>query len=396
MNNLKEKALDFHRGGKIAITSKVKIETKDDLSLAYTPGVAYPCLEIHENPADAYVYTSKKNTIAVITDGTAVLGLGDIGPKAAMPVMEGKCLLFKKFAGIDAIPICLDTKDPDELVKTIQYLAPSFGGINLEDISFPRCIEVEERLVELLDIPVFHDDQKGTAVVVSAALISACRLVGKPLESLTIALSGLGAAGSSIAKMLKRLGVGKIYAYNREGIVSLKKNPEPAVRTLLETHAVDSFDWFTEDSLEEIMRHADVFIGVSVGGIVTKEMVNQMNDRPIIFSLANPTPEISYSEAAASKAYIYASGRSDFPNQINNVLAFPGIFRGILDSGHKKITQTMCLNAAYAISRLVTDDRLNREYIIPSVFDERVVPAVSEAISKGDDEACVTESNMMH
>jgi malate dehydrogenase (oxaloacetate-decarboxylating) len=380
MKDLKIEALKYHEGGKFAITSKVRLDSKEDLTLAYSPGVAFASLEIANNKALSYLYTSRKNVIAVITDGTAVLGLGDIGPEAAMPVMEGKCLLFKKFAGVDAIPICLNTKDPDEIVKTIEYLAPSFGGINLEDISFPRCVEIERRLVESLDIPVFHDDQKGTAVVTTAALINACKLVNKPLNELTIALCGLGAAGSSIAKMLKKVGVKTIYAFNSRGIVSKSKNLIPEVQRLINEGIVDSFDDYKTDTLAEIMKGADVFIGVSAANIVTAEMVNQMASLPIVFALANPNPEIGLEEVKKSKAYIYATGRSDYPNQINNVLAFPGIFKGILNSGYNKITDQMCLNAAYAISNLVLDNELSPEFIIPSAFNETVVGVVASAI----------------
>lgn len=386
MKDLKTEALHFHRGGKIAIASKVKIETREDLSLAYTPGVAFPCLEINRDVENAYLYTSKQNTIALITDGTAVLGLGDIGPEAAMPVMEGKCLLFKKFAGIDAIPICLNTKDPEEIIKTVSMIAPSFGGINLEDISFPRCVEVEKRLDDLLDIPVFHDDQKGTAVVVCAALINACKLVKKPLHNIQVVLSGLGAAGSSIAKMLRQIGVKTIFAYHREGIVSHHKNNIPAVQALLDQGVVDNFFDVSIDRLDQLMAHSDVFIGVSVANLLTKEMIDAMNEHPIIFALANPNPEISYDEVKKSKALVYATGRSDYPNQINNVLAFPGIFKGVLAQPHRKITPTMCMNAAYAIASLVHEEELHQEYIIPSVFDERVVYAVSKAVMETKEE----------
>ena len=379
MNDLKQKALDLHRGGKIAISSRVSLESKDDLSLAYTPGVAFPCLEISNNKDNAYLYTSKKDTVAVITDGSAVLGLGNIGPLASMPVMEGKCLLFKRFANINAIPITIDSNDVDEIVKCISLIAPSFGGINLEDISFPRCIEVEERLNEILDIPVFHDDQKGTAIVVAAALINACKLVKKDLSALKIAICGLGAAGSSIAKLLKKIGVKTIYGYNKDGVISNKKELDPALEKLINQKILDNFD-YKFDTVEEIMENTDVFIGVSVGNIITKEMIKKMNDLPIVFALANPSPEISYNDAKQSKAYIFATGRSDYPNQINNVLAFPGIFKGILSSPYKKITEKMCIDAAYAIASLIDVDELTPEYIIPSVFNEDVVVAVSNAI----------------
>jgi len=381
MNDLKEKSLNLHIGGKIEIKSKVKLEDKNDLALAYSPGVAYPCLEIAKDKELAYKYTAKSNTIAVITDGSAVLGLGNIGPDAAMPVMEGKCLLFKKFANVDAVPICIKANDTEELINTIKNIAPSFGGINLEDIAFPKCVEVETRLAEELDIPVFHDDQKGTAVVTVAALINAARLVGKPLNTLTIAMSGFGSAGSSIAKILKKIGVKTIYATNRKGIISKAKinDYDKVLVDMIEKGIIDSFDIKDNDSLAEIVKGADVFIGVSVADVLTVEMINTMNDKPIVFALANPNPEIKYEEAKKSKAYIIATGRSDYPNQINNVLAFPGIFRGILDARYKKITDEMCINASYAIANLIKDE-INPEYIIPSVFDDRVALAVRKAI----------------
>lgn len=379
MNDLKEKALQLHLGGKIEIKSKVMLDDKNDLSLAYTPGVAYPCLEIAQNKDLAYNYTAKQNTIAVITDGTAVLGLGNIGPEAAMPVMEGKCLLFKKFANVDAIPICINAKDTEDLINTIKNIAPSFGGINLEDIAFPKCVEVESRLIEMLDIPVFHDDQKGTAVVTAAALINAARLVGKPLNTLRVAMSGFGSAGSSIARILKKIGVKTIYATNRKGIISKSKEYDKTVIEMLEENIIDSYDIKDQDNLAEIVKGSDVFIGVSVADVLTVDMINSMNDKPIVFALANPNPEIKYSEAKKSKAFIIATGRSDYPNQINNVLAFPGIFRGVLDARYRKITDEMCIAASYAIANLIKDD-INPEYIIPSVFDERVVVAVRNAI----------------
>jgi len=385
MDDLKKLALEFHRGGKIAIASKVKVDTRAELSLAYTPGVAYPCLEINKNKEDAYLYTSKANTIAVITDGTAVLGLGDIGPEAAMPVMEGKCLLFKKFAGIDAIPICLNTKDTEEIIKTVTMIAPSFGGINLEDISFPRCVEIEKRLNDLLDIPVFHDDQRGTAVVVGAALINAAKLAKKPLATLKIAMSGMGAAGSNIAQMMRKMGVKTICGYNIDGIITKRKNNHPALQRLLETGIIDSCDDYETDALATIVSGADVFVGVSVANVLTKAMVNQMADKPIIFALANPNPEIDYQEVQASKAFIYATGRSDYPNQINNVLAFPGIFKGVLSTPHRKISWNMCVAASRAIAELINEKELKTDYIIPSVFDERVVEAVSKAVRETED-----------
>ena len=383
MNDLRTKALDFHKGGKLAIASKVKLDDRADLSLAYSPGVAYPCLEIAANPEDAYRYTSKK------TRSPSFPTVGRIGlvtsALAAIPVMEGKCLLFKKFAGIDAIPIVLATKDTEEIIRTVQILAPSFGGINLEDIAFPRCVEIERRLIETLDIPVFHDDQRGTAVVTAAALISACKLVDKKFSDLRVAILGLGAAGTSIARLLKAMGIGTIYACNSRGIVTRKKPLSPFVLELLDAGIIDSYDDYKEDSIAEIMTGADVFIGVSRGNLLSVENVNRMADRPIVFALANPDPEISLEKIRKTKAYIYATGRSDYPNQINNVLAFPGIFRGALDAGFKKITESMCIAAARAIAGLVAPERLSPDYIIPSVFEADVVRTVSEAIKQSEE-----------
>jgi len=384
MKTLKDESLKIHVGGKIAIKPKVSINNHTDLSLVYSPGVAYPSLEIAKDPNKAYLYTSKSNTVAIISDGSAVLGLGDIGPLAALPVMEGKCLLFKKFAGIDAIPIVLKTKDVDEIVQTIQHLSPSFGGVNLEDISFPRCIEIEKRLVETLDIPVFHDDQRGTAIVCAAALISAVKLVGKNFKDLKVAILGSGAAGTSIAKQLKLMGVGTIYACNSKGIISKNKTLHPSIVQMVNDNIIDSFDNYEKDSIEEILIGADVFIGVSKGNLVTSEMIDKMSDQPIVFALANPDPEISFLEVKRSKAFIYATGRSDYPNQINNVLAFPGVFRGVLDAGYKKITDEMCIQASYAIASLVSEEKITPEYIIPSAFDSDVVKAVSKAIIQGE------------
>lgn len=383
MRKLKAKALNIHIGGKIAISSKVSLESREDLALVYSPGVAYPCLEIADDPAKAYLYTSKKNTVAVISDGSAVLGLGNIGPLASLPVMEGKCLLFKKFAGIDAVPIVLKTNDVEEIVRTVQLIAPSFGGINLEDISFPRCVEIERLLAASLDIPVFHDDQRGTAVVTAAALISATKLVGKKFADLNIALLGLGAAGSAIAKLLKKMGVGRIHACNTRGIISRRKPLPAAVAEMVDEGIIDAYDEYVYDNIREIMTGADVFIGVSAGNILSAADVNTMNDGAIIFALANPDPEISASDIKKTKAYVYATGRSDYPNQINNILAFPGIFKGVLSAGYKTITDKMCIDAAYAIASLVTDDELSPENIIPSVFNSNVVDVVSRAIIQG-------------
>lgn len=380
--NVNEEALKLHEKykGKLEVRSKVPLNNATDLSLAYTPGVAEPCRKIKENKDDVYKYTSKGNTVAVITDGTAVLGLGDIGPEAGLPVMEGKSILLHEFAGIDSYPICLDTKDPDEIIKTCKLLAPSLGAINLEDISAPRCVYIERTLIKELDIPVFHDDQHGTAIVISAAIINACRLTSKKISDLTVVLSGTGAAGSAIARMLKRLGVKDIYASNINGLVR-KENYDTydfLVKELLDNSVLTSAKE-NQKTLSDLFTGADVFVGVSAPNIVTKEMLKKMNKPNFVFPMANPTPEISY-EDATSEAYIVGTGRSDYPNQINNLLAFPGIFRGALDSHAKKITEGMKLACSYAIANLVSDSELKQTYIVPSPFDKRVVKAVSEAV----------------
>ncbi len=380
--DLREKALKAHIGGKFATTSKLPLETKDDLSIAYTPGVAEPCKEIYKNPSDAYKYTSKSNTIAVISDGTAVLGLGDIGPLAGLPVMEGKAALFKRFANIDSVPLVLDTKDVDEIVRTVEILAPSFGGINLEDISAPRCVEIERRLIKSLNIPVMHDDQHGTSIVVGAAVINSCRLLKKELSDLTVVLSGTGAAGSNIARMLKKLGVKTIYAYNKDGVVDIKNydNYDFLIKELLDDKIIDTKENH-DNTLASIVNGANVFVGVSAANLLTKDMVKSMVD-PCVFAMANPVPEISYNDAKEAGAVICGTGRSDFPNQINNLLAFPGIFRGALDSKALKITEEMKLAATKALAYLINDEELNNEYIIPNAFDTRVVPAVSKAVAE--------------
>lgn len=368
-----------HRG-KLETVSKVKINNKDDLSLAYTPGVAEPCKMIKENPEDVYKYTTKGNVVAVITDGTAVLGLGDIGPKAALPVMEGKSILLKRFANIDSFPLCLDTKDPEEIIKTCKYLSPSLGAINLEDISAPRCVFIERRLIEELDIPVFHDDQHGTAIVISAAVINCCRLTGKKIENLKVVLSGTGAAGSAIARMLKKLGVKTIYANNINGVVKRKNYDlyDFLVKELIDNGVLD--DPEDDATFESLFVGADLFVGVSAPNIVTEEMIKSMNEKCFVFPMANPTPEISYEKAKNAKAFIVGTGRSDFPNQINNLLAFPGIFRGALDAKATVINEDMKLAASYAIANLIKDDELRPDYIVPSPFDERVVDAVSKSV----------------
>lgn len=373
-------ALEMHEShkGKIEVVSKVQVKTRDDLSTAYTPGVAEPCRKIRDNKEDVYRYTAKGNLVAVVSDGTAVLGLGDIGPYAAMPVMEGKSILFKEFADIDAFPICLDTKDVDEIVETVKRIAPTFGGINLEDISAPRCFEIERRLKEELDIPVFHDDQHGTAIVVSAGMLNALKLVGKKPEDVNIVINGAGSAGISICKLLLQIGIGNIVLVDKNG--ALAKGEEwmnPAQAAMAEITNKDQ----QHGSLAEIMKGKDAFIGVSAPGIVTAEMVASMAKDPIVFAMANPVPEIMPEEAVKGGVRVMATGRSDYPNQINNVLVFPGIFRGALDAKATDITEEMKIAAAKAIASIVADDELNEEYIIPGAFDERVAKVVAKAVA---------------
>ncbi len=378
--SLKEDALKAHIGGKIGIYSKFPLETKEDLSLAYTPGVAEPCKEIEKDPSLVYKYTSKGNTVAVISDGTAVLGLGNIGPLAGIPVMEGKAALFKKFANIDSIPLCLDTTNVEEIIRTCKILAPSFGGINLEDISAPRCVEIERRLINELNIPVMHDDQHGTSIVVGAAILNCSRLTKKNLNELTVVLSGTGAAGSNIARMLKRLGVKTIYASNKDGVVDIAKYStyDFLIKELLDDKILDTKPNH-DNTLASLLVDANVFIGVSAPNLVSKEMVKTMKD-PFVFALANPNPEISYQDAIDAGAMIVGTGRSDYPNQVNNLLAFPGIFRGALDAKATRITENMKLEAAKALANLIPDNELSADYILPTAFDERVVKAVSNAV----------------
>ncbi|MBQ6091552.1 MAG: NAD-dependent malic enzyme [Lachnospiraceae bacterium] len=365
--------------GKLSVVSKVPVTTREELSTAYTPGVGQPCLEINKDKHNVYKYTIKSHTVAVVSDGTAVLGLGDIGPEAAMPVMEGKSVLFKEFGGVDAFPICLDTKDTEEIIKTVKYLAPTFGGINLEDISAPRCFEIETRLKEELDIPVFHDDQHGTAIVVSAGLINAVKIVNKKIEDLKVVISGAGSAGISICKLIMSLGVKDVVLVNSKGAVcegDERLNPAQAAISLITNRNHE------KGSLADVMKGKDVFIGVSAPGIVTREMVASMAKDPIVFAMANPVPEIMPDEAKAAGAAIVATGRSDFPNQINNVLVFPGIFRGALMVEAKQIVEEMKLAAAKAIASLVSEEELNAEYIIPGVFDKRVAEVVSLQVAE--------------
>lgn len=382
--DLKTEALKMHKenGGKLEIKSKVSIRNQEDLALAYTPGVAYACKEIEANPEEVYTYTSKSNMVAVITDGSAVLGLGNIGPYAAIPVMEGKSILMKELAGVDSIPICLKTQDVEEIIKTCKYLEPTLGAINLEDISAPRCVEIERRLIKEMDIPVFHDDQHGTSIIVAAAFLNVERFTKKKLSDMTVVMSGTGAAGSMIAKMLKRIGVGKIYAYDITGVIDKKKYDSYnfLIKELLDEGTYDT-PQNHDNTLASIMKNANAFIGVSAPNLVTKDMVKSMAENPIVFAMANPVPEISYTDAKEAGAYIVGSGRSDYPNQINNVLAFPGLFKGALAVRAKKINEEMKLAAAYALANIISDDELSCDYIVPGAFDKRVVPAVCKAVS---------------
>lgn len=374
-------ALEMHetKKGKLGVFSKVKVETRDDLSTAYTPGVAEPCRKIRDNKEEVYRYTAKGNLVAVVSDGTAVLGLGDIGPEAAMPVMEGKAILFKEFADIDAFPICLDTKDPEEIIKTVKYLAPTFGGINLEDISAPRCFEIERRLKEELNIPVFHDDQHGTAIVVAAGLTNAVKLVGKKMEEIKVVISGAGSAGISICKLLLTIGVGDVVLVDKAGALA---PGEAWMNEAQKAMAKITNKERLHGSLADAMKGRDVFIGVSAPGIVTSEMIATMNQDAICFAMANPTPEIMPEEAKRGGARVIATGRSDFPNQINNVLVFPGIFRGALDARATDITEEMKVVAVHAIASIISEEELCEEYIIPGAFDKRVAKAVAEAVGK--------------
>lgn len=372
-------AKHYEWAGKIEVTARTHAKSRKELSLAYTPGVAEPCVVIQKNPEEVWKLTRRWNTVAVITDGTAVLGLGDIGPEAGMPVMEGKCLLFKEFAGIDAIPLCIRSKDPDEIVNTVRLLCGSFGGVNLEDISAPRCFEIERRLRECCDIPVFHDDQHGTAIIVSAAMLNACRVVKKDISEISVVINGAGAAGLSIGKMLRRIGVTDLTYVDKNGVLYEGRedmNPAQAAEVVGTNKAG------IRGYLADAVKGKDAFIGVSAANVLSEDMVKSMATGPIIFAMANPNPEIMPDKAKAAGAAVVGTGRSDFPNQINNVLAFPGIFRGALDARAKDITEEMKVAAARALSAIVTDEELNDEYIIPDAFDPRVCPAVSQAVFK--------------
>lgn len=383
MADIYERSLKQHEAwqGKISTESKAVLATKDDLSLAYSPGVAAPCLAIEKVPHDAYKYTWKGNTVAVISDGSAVLGLGDIGAQASLPVMEGKCVLFKQFGGVNAVPIVLDTQDTEEIIRTVKLLAPTFGGINLEDISAPRCVEIETRLKEELDIPVFHDDQHGTAIVVTAGLINALKLVGKRAEDCTVVVSGVGAAGSSCIRMMLQLGIKRVYGFNSKGILN-KKHADtytnPLYKDLAEITNPDGEDL----SLVEAVAKSDIFLGVSMPGILTPEMTRSMKDNAIVFALANPEPEINYDLAREAGARIVATGRSDFPNQVNNVLAFPGLFRGALDVQASKITDEMKMAAAVGLAAMIPENELAEERIIPGPFEPGVADTVAKAVSE--------------
>ena len=368
----------FHLGGKIEVKSKTPVRTRDDLSMAYTPGVARVCRAIAEEPERAFNLTIKRNTVAVVSDGTAVLGLGDIGPEAAMPVMEGKVMLFKEFAGVDAFPICLNTKDTDEIVEIVKGMSPGFGGINLEDISAPRCFEIEERLKEELEIPVFHDDQHGTAVVALAALMNSLKIVGKEMEDLKVVVNGIGASGVACTKILLSAGARNIIGCDSKGIVHEEREDLNSTKR-----------WYAENTnpegltgdLSEAVVGADLFLGLSAPGVLTVEHLDSMEEDPIVFAMANPDPEIR-PEVARGKARVIATGRSDYPNQINNTLCFPGIFRGALDVRAREISEEMKLAAARALAEVIPEEDLSEDYVIPSVFDERVVPAMAEAVKE--------------
>jgi malate dehydrogenase (oxaloacetate-decarboxylating) len=374
-----DRTLAMHRGGKIEQHNKHPLKTRDDLSMAYTPGVARVCMEIAADRKKAFDFTIKKNTVAVVSDGSAVLGLGDIGPEAAMPVMEGKAMLFKEFADIDAFPICLDTNDPEKIIEAVRLIAPTFGGINLEDISAPRCFEIEERLKDELDIPVFHDDQHGTAIVTMAALFNALKIVGKPIEELRVLMIGLGAAGVAVTKMMLASGVTDIIGCDRQGALATTRDDFGQMTDIKRWYSENSNPDQKLGSPAEVIDGIDLLVGLSGPGLIIADDLKRMNDDAIVFAMANPTPEVM-PEEAEPYVRIMATGRSDYPNQINNVLAFPGVFRGALDAGAPRITEEMKLAAAQAIAEVVAEDDLSENYIIPSVFDRDVAPAVAKAV----------------
>lgn len=378
--NIREESLKKHYewNGKIEVIAKTKVNDSKALSLAYTPGVAEPCLEIQKDYNKSYELTRRNNLVAVITDGSAVLGLGDIGPEAGMPVMEGKCVLFKEFGDVDAFPLCVRTKDVDEFVNTVYNISGSFGGINLEDISAPRCFEIEEKLKERCDIPIFHDDQHGTAVVVSAALINATKIIGKKLSDCKAVINGAGAAGTAIAKLLMTLGLKDVILCDRTGAIYEGREKLNDAKQAI---AKVTNRGMKKGSLADVVKDTDIFIGVSAPGVLTQDMIKTMHKDPIVLAMANPTPEIMPDEAKAAGAKIVGTGRSDFPNQINNVVAFPGIFRGTLDVRASAITENMKIAAAYAIASLVDDDKLSEDYILPYAFDERIKDTVANAVA---------------
>ena len=379
---MREDALRLHKDnqGKIEVKSKVLLRDARDLSLAYSPGVAEPCIEINKDRSTVYDYTAKGNLVAVVSDGTAVLGLGDIGPEAAMPVMEGKGVLFKTFAGVDAFPICLATTDPEEIIRTVRMLEPTFGGVNLEDISAPACFEIEARLKQELSIPVFHDDQHGTAIVTAAATVNALKVVGKDIAEITIAVNGAGASATAVTKLLLKMGVGKVIMCDTAGAI-YQGRPERMNRFKEQIAAVTNPQRL-KGNLAEVIKGCDVFIGLSAGNVLTKEMVQGMAPNPISFAMANPVPEIDPALAKEAGAVVIGTGRSDYPNQINNVLAFPGVFRGALDTRATDINEEMKIAAALGIASLVAEDELSPDYIIPRPFDPRVAPAVAAAVAK--------------
>lgn len=380
VKSLREKALDLHKNlnGKLDVQIKIPVESIEDLSLAYSPGVAEPCIEIEKNPDSVYDYTMKGNLVAVVTDGTAVLGLGDIGPEAALPVMEGKALLLKRFAGVDAFPICLNTKEPEEIIQIVKGISPTFGAVNLEDISAPRCFVIEERLRAECDIPVFHDDQHGTAIVVGAGLLNALKIVNKNIKDARIVINGAGAAGISVLRLLHDLGFKHTVVCDSKGIIH--KDRKVGMNSMKERISKFSNLEGLQGSLEDALKGADIFIGVSVANVLTEEMIRSMNHDPIVFALANPNPEISYNHANEWGVRIIATGRSDYPNQINNMLAFPGIFRGALDVRASDINEEMKLAAVTAISSLITEEDLKNGRIVPEIFDERVTDTVARAV----------------
>ncbi|OIK14463.1 NAD-dependent malic enzyme [Bacillus sp. MUM 116] len=394
MSTLREEALKIHKKyqGKLGVHSKIPVQDANDLSLAYSPGVAEPCLDIYKDESKVYDYTMKGNLVAVISDGTAVLGLGNIGPKAAMPVMEGKALLFKSFAGVDAFPICLDTTDPDKIVEVVKLLEPTFGGVNLEDIAAPQCFEIEERLRKVCDIPIFHDDQHGTAIVTAAGLINALKLADKKIEDIRVVANGAGAAGVAIVKLLLHMGVNDIILCDTKGIIY--EGRPFGMNPFKEEMARITNKGQKHGTLADALEGADVFVGVSAAGAVTKEMIRSMNHHPIIYAMANPVPEIMPEDAKEAGALVIGTGRSDFPNQVNNVLAFPGIFRGALDVCAREINEEMKLAAVYAIAELISAEELHVDYVIPDPFDRRVAAHVAAAVANAAMETGVSQKHV--